>query len=342
MKNCSFILLCGLPFLLTGCHEKKSHDQSDTSTALPLSVKTFKTKLQTIQLREQVTGTVRPVEQATLSVKVIGTIEQLPITLGEEVLKGDLLLKISAGEISAKVLQAQAQLEQVTRDLQRERNLLEQGASTTETVKTLEKRFRIVKAAAEEAEVMLSYTSIHAPFDGVITQKKIHVGDLASPGMPLLEIENLTLLRVESYIPESLIDFIKVGEPMEIQSSADSHSIVGSIVEIAPSLDPLSRTFLTKIALPEESGMRSGQFARVLIKSKQINTLLVPGQSITRFGQIERVFVASRGETSLRIVKTGATFNDKIEILSGLNPGEHVIVTEIENLRDGRPIELAQ
>jgi membrane fusion protein (multidrug efflux system) len=340
MKNCSFIILCYLLILLTGCHETKFPDQSDTSTPLPLSVKIFETELQAIQRREQVTGTVRPIEQATLSAKVMGTIEQLPITLGQEVFKGDFLLKISAGEILGKVLQAQAQLDQVARDLQREQNLLKQGASTTETVKTLEKRFRIVKAAAEEADVMLNYTKIHAPFDGVITQKKIHIGDLASPGMPLLEIENLTLLRVESYIPESLIDFIKIGEPMEIQSSSDSQSIIGSIVEIAPSLDPLSRTFLTKITLPEESGMRSGQFARVLIKSKQINALLVPKQSITRLGQIERVFVASQGKVSLRIVKTGALFGDKIEVLSGLNPGEKVIINEIVNLRDGQSIKI--
>ena len=127
---------------------------------------------------------------------------------------------------------------------------------------------------------------------------------------------------------------------MEIQSSSDSQSIIGSIVEIAPSLDPLSRTFLTKITLPEESGMRSGQFARVLIKSKQINALLVPKQSITRLGQIERVFVASQGKVSLRIVKTGALFGDKIEVLSGLNPGEKVIINEIVNLRDGQSIKI--
>ncbi len=340
MKNHSLIFLFGPLLLLTGCHQNKSQDHSDASSALPLSVKTIETEFQTIQLREQIPGTVRPIEQATLSSKIVGTIEQLPVTLGQKVQKGDLLLKTSADEISAKVLQAQVQLEQVARDLQREQSLLEQEASTTETVKALEKRLRIVQAAAEEAEVMLSYTKIHAPFEGVITQKKVHVGDLAAPGPPLLEIENFTRLRVESDIPESLIDFIKIGESMEVQSSADSQSITGSIVEIAPSLDPVSRTFLTKIALPENAGMRSGQFVRVLIKSKQIKTLLIPQQSITRLGQIERVFVALNDKVSLRIVKTGATFGDKIEVLSGLNPGEKVIISEIANLRDGQSIEI--
>lgn len=339
MKNHPLIILFCPFLLLIGCQQNESQEHSDTRTALPLSVKTIETELQTIQLREHIPGTVRPIEQATLASKVVGTIEQLPVALGQKVKKGDLLLKTSAGEISAKVLQAQAQLEQVARDLQREQKLLAQEASTTETVKALEKRFRIVKAAAEEADTMLSYTKIYAPFDGVITQKKVHVGDLASPGMPLLEIEDPTRLRVESYIPESLIDFIKFGESIEIQPSADGKSVMGSIVEIAPSLNPLSRTFLIKISLPEKSEMRSGQFARVLIKSKQVKTLLVPRQSITNLGQIERIFVASQGKVSLRIVKTGATYDDKIEVLSGLNPGEKVIINEIGNLRDGQSIE---
>jgi hypothetical protein len=132
----------------------------------------------------EITGTIRPVQRARLAAKLMGAIEELPVGLGQKVRAGDLLVKISAGEITARVAQAQAQLNVARRDLERERDLLTKGASTADLVRGLEDRFAMTQAMMREAEVMLTYATIRAPFDGLIARKPANLGDLAAPGLP--------------------------------------------------------------------------------------------------------------------------------------------------------------
>ncbi len=137
----------------------------------------------------EVVGTVQAVEQAEISAKISGNIVAFPVDLGSRVKQGDLLAELNAGEISAQVRQAKAQLEQTRRNLEREENLLKKNAATPETVKSLEDTARIATAAYRETRTMLDYTRITAPFSGIITRKMANVGDLATPGKPLLQIE---------------------------------------------------------------------------------------------------------------------------------------------------------
>jgi RND family efflux transporter MFP subunit len=275
-----------------------------------------------------------------IAAKVIGTIDSLPITLGQEVARGDLLVRILAGEISAKVLQAQAQLDQATRDLARERELLSKGASTSETVSGLENRVRILQAAVSEAETMLSYTRINAPFDGVVTRKFVNEGDLASPGLPLVEIEDPKHLQVEIDIPEMLAQTVKVGTEVEVVMPGGEWTGPAPVKELAPAADPVSRTFHAKVTVPPGTPVRSGQFARVRLPGRPIEAILVPTTAVSNFGQIERIFTVEGTRADLRIVKTGAVHGDRIEILSGLSNGDRIIVNPPAGLVDGQPLEI--
>ena len=125
-------------------------------------------------------GTVQAAESASIAAKISGNITDILVSPGSRVKQGDLLASISAGEISAKLLQVQAQLQQATRNLAREQSLLKKNAATVEMVKTLEDTKKIAEAAYKGARTMLSYTSINAPFDGIITKKHTNVGDLAT------------------------------------------------------------------------------------------------------------------------------------------------------------------
>ena len=176
----------------------------------------------------EVTGTVRPVQRATIAAKVMGAIAELPVVLGQRVHAGDLLVKISAGEISARVVQAQSQLNQVERDLDRERKLLTKGASTPDMVKSLEDRLAMTQAMVREAEVMLGYTSVRAPFDGVVARKLASAGDLAAPGEPLLEIEGLGDFQVEAGIPDSLAPRLAPGAALAVEVPAAGVAFTGT------------------------------------------------------------------------------------------------------------------
>jgi len=297
----------------------------------------------------EVVGTVQPVERALISPRVSGQIVQLPVVLGSRVQKGDLLVKISAAETAAQVLQARAQFEQVKRNLAREERLEQQEASTPETVKSLRDQARIAEAALQEATGMLEYATILAPFAGTITRKIASVGELASPGLVLLELENDKFLQVVAQVPERVMLKLNKGEVLPITVPAAGVKVVGKVAELATAADPVSRTAQVKIDLePGAADLRSGQFARVTLAGSEEKSLMVSEKAVLPFGQMERVFlVDGTGATAgadkvarLRLVRTGSHDNGQVEILAGLTSGDQVVVGGAENLQDGQPLKV--
>ena len=349
VTSCLLTLLLGI---LTACQENHEKEK----TAHQASLKPVEVEVLTVEPTEalkqtEVVGTVQAVDRAIIAAKVTGTIEEIPVVLGSEVKQGDLLVKISAGEISAKVIQAQAQLEQARRNLEREEKLLKQNAATAESVKSLKDMYRVAEAVHKEAKTVLGYATITAPFDGLITSKKANVGDLATPGTPLLQLEDSKTLQVVTSVPETLVLEIQPGDSLAVFIPAAKLDIQGTVAEIAPAADPLSRTAEVKINIEDAPQLRSGQFARVALPGQfarvalpgqNKDTLFVPASAVIPFGQMDKLFVVNDNRAELRLVRTGAAQSDHIEILAGLEPGEMIITTNNTRLVDGQPLIVKQ
>jgi RND family efflux transporter MFP subunit len=290
----------------------------------------------------ELVATIEAVEQAQIAAKVTGTIIELPVVLGSRVNKGDLLVRISAEEISARVLQAQAQLAQAKRNLSREEKLLKRNATTRETVNSLRDLYAVAKASLKEAQTMLGYTTITAPFDGVITKKMANSGNLATPGTPLLKLENNTRLQAVTAVPESLIKHLKTGEMLRVAIASAALSLSGSVAEIAPAADPGSRTAPVKIDIAYHPALRTGQFARVLLPLAPAKSLFIPVSAVVSFGQMDKVFVIEDNRASLRLVRTGAESDKHVEILAGLSAGDMVITDNNSLLVSGQPVTIIQ
>jgi len=293
---------------------------------------------------------VQAVERALISPRVSGQSVQLPVVLGSRVQKGGLLVKISAAETSAQVLQARAQLEQVKRNLAREERLEQQEASTPETVKSLRDQVRIAEASLQEASGMLEYATMHAPFAGTITRKIASVGELASPGTVLLELENDKLLQVVAQVPERVMLKVRKGDILPVTVPATGVKVSGKVAELAAAADPVSRTTQVKIDLEPGAGdLRSGQFARVILAGMEEKSLMVSEKAVLPYGQMERVFLVDGGSMSpgvdkiarLRLVRTGSHHNGQVEILAGLISGDQVVVGGADKLQDGQPLNVA-
>ena len=350
-RSVYFILLIIIG-LLFGCQQ--SHEKKEP--AHTANLKTIEVEVVTVQPQEalqqtEVVGTVQAVNRAVIAAKVTGTIEEIPVTLGSEVQKGDLLVKISAGEISSKVIQAQAQMEQARRNLEREEKLLKKNAATGESVKSLKDVYRVAEAVYNETKTVLGYSTITAPFTGLITSKKANVGDLATPGTPLLQLEDNRKLQVVTSFPESLVLQIKPGDLLSVLIPAADLDIQGTVAEIAPSADPLSRTAAVKIDINDAPQLRPGQFARVALPGQfarvalpgqNKDTLFVPTSAVHSFGQMDKLFVVDKNKAHLRLVRTGSIKNEQIEILAGIDPGELVITSNSSQLVDGQPVSIAQ
>ncbi len=327
--------------LFAACAKHASSDVAAGTQLPPAKVRTATVSAETIPSLTEVTGTVRPVQRAQLAAKLMGAIEEMPVTLGQPVRAGDLLVKISAGEITARLAQAQAQLNIARRDLVRERALLPKGASTADMVRGLEDRLTLSQAMVREAEVMLGYAEIRAPFDGVVARKSAHPGDLAAPGMVLLEVEGTADFQVEAAVPDSLAAGLVRGTALTIELPAAKLTFTGTLAELSSTADTQTRSVLAKISVPAGIAVRSGEFARVQVPGAPVSTLLVPATALSPLGQMERVFVAAAGQRAvLRLVKSGTVHGDRVEILSGLDASERVVVNPPAGLREGQSLEI--
>jgi len=326
--------------ILGGCKDKVADQHKKTEDLPEVSVSVAKVIKEVADNQVEIVGTIQAVEQAQIAAKISGNIISLPVDLGSRVQKGDLLVKIKAGEISAKLQLAKAQLEQEKRNLAREKNLLKKKAATPETVKSFEDKVRIAEAAHKAALTMLEYTRIVAPFTGIITRKLTNIGDLATPGKPLLTMEEERNLQVLTDIPEAMILQIKKGDILSVFIPSVNLEIKGEVAEVAPTADPSSRTAPIKLKIPDNPRLRSGQFARVTLAMAPAKTLTIPASALTSYGQMERVFVEVNGKARLRLVRSGTTFQDRVEILSGLNENETVVISEGHALIDGQPLAI--
>ncbi len=267
--------------LLAGCHKEQ--------LSAPESLPVVTVRVQSIELKshvatEDAVGTVRPKLHSVIEAKVSAQIEKMLVVPGQRVKTGELLAQLDVREIQAKLDQALPVREQAEDDLKRYSTLIEKRAVTQQEFQSVQMRERVAKAAVIEAETTLGYAKITAPFDGVITRKLADVGDLATPGKPLLEMEDTKSLRLEADVPEAIIEHLELGAKFNVRIASQPNELEGVVSEIAPAGDPNSRTFVVKLDLPPSAGLRAGQFGRVAIPVSETAALRVPASAV-----IERV-----------------------------------------------------
>ena len=334
------LTIAAIAVFLSGCNNNGAEPRISAQPMPPVKVDTAKVERSIAGNQVEVAGTVQAVRRAEIAAKITGNIKVITVDLGSRVQQGELLIELSAEEISAQVQQAKAQLEQTRRNLAREENLLRKNAATAQTVKTLRDKARIAEAAYSETLTMLGYARITAPFSGVISKKIGNAGDLAVPGKPLLYMEAEDSLQVLTDIPEALILQIQKGDILPVSVPSAGLTIQGIVAEVSPIADPSSRSAPIKLQIATDPRLRSGQFARVTLARQDTETLTVPVRAVVPFGQMERVFVVDGSKARLRLVRTGAKTKEFIEILSGLTVNETVITAGNQNLVDGQPITL--
>jgi membrane fusion protein, multidrug efflux system len=288
---------------------------------------------------EEVVGTVRARSVAALSSSIMGTVRDLPLSVGSKVKAGQLVARLSAQEIEAKAEQARALLGQAEIALRRAEELKAQNAIAPAQYDAAVAQHRVALATVAEADVMRGYTTLRAPFAGVVTAKHAEVGDLALPGRPLLVLEDPTSLRLEAAVPEAMSRDLRVGARLPVRIDGIDGELAATVSEQAPTADPQSRTVLVKLDLPEHlAGLRPGMFGRLLMRATPTHAITIPEAAVVQRGQLETVFVVDDGKAKLRLVRSGRRQDGAVELLSGLQRGELVVVSEPDRLRDGQPV----
>lgn len=311
-----------------------------------------------------ISGQIEAAQSANISTKVMGYITKLTVKVGDHVNKGQLLATISNDDILAKraqadamISEAEAAMKNAQKDQERFTNLYKQQSASAKELDNITLQYNSARSRVEaakqmrnEVSAMLSYTSLTAPFSGIVTQKLADAGSMANPGMPILTIEQSGSYQVSASVPENSISQIHQGTEAMITIEAVDRKIIGSVAQISMSSQFTGGQYLIKVSIPdnEKKGLYAGMYANVSIPVKQAvvqkntgNAVLVPVTCIENKDQLTGLYTIGSNNTALlRWVRLGKTFGDKVEVLSGLEKNEQFIVSADGKLYNGIPVKI--
>lgn len=292
-------------------------------------------------------GTVQPQFKTTVSARITANIIELPVSAGQQVRSGSLLVRLDDRDLRARKQQAQEALRraEATRDLAqsdytRDKALYEMQVipksefdQTTLRLKTSTADVAASQQAQQDAELAFGYAVIRAPYDAIVVDKLSDVGDIATPGKPLLTLYESGKLWLEAAVPEEQAGTLRIGKSYEIKLGSLDQRLRGRLVEIVPSADSSSRTITARVALPFARSVFPGLFGRMMIPVAEHARIMIPQTAVARIGQLAMVDVDEAEVLRRRSVQVGRTTGNLVEILSGLTAGEKVSLTPRKDLQ---------
>lgn len=315
-------------------------------------------------------GTVQAAETAQLAPQIMGTVVAVHVREGDPIRAGQVLVSIDPAQSKAALEGAQAALAASEHQLaaaQTQQKLAEEtltrydmlfqrksvspqeydevkaraqaAAASAEAARAQRSQS---KAAVAQAQSGFNYTSIRAPFNGVVIERRVDPGALASPGAPVMTVESNGRFRLEATVDEANLRFVHMGETVPVSLDAyPGESLNGKVAQIVPAADPASRTFLVKLELPSSTFVRSGLFGRTQFPRGERTAILIPSASVVRRGALVGVFTVGHNQLAeLRYVTLGNPVGDRIEVLSGLSPNEVVVSSPGDRELGGKQVEV--
>ena len=219
-------------------------------------------------------------------------------------------------------------------------------AGAQAAIEVAEANLASARSAVGAATANESYTTIRAPFAGLVTERLTDPGNLAAPGVPLVRIESEGARQVLAGMDEARAAYVRPGDMVDVEideagePAPRKKALQGVVAEVARAISADQRAFTVKVTIPRSVTARSGTFARVIFRGAPRRALLVPTHTIRRQGQVSSVYVVQDGVARLRLIQTGLASEAGTEILAGLDAGESVITSPARGLVDGMRVAM--
>lgn len=357
-------LLIGTATSIVSC-SGSNESKSKSIEEKPITV-TVSTPGSSISKSISISGRVEALQSANISTRVMGYITKVFVKTGDKVQKGQLVFSVNNTDILAKrsqadaaVTQAEAAFNSAQKDFDRYTILFKQQSASAKELDNITLQYKSAKAAMEAARQMLnevnaqlSYTDVTAPFNGVVTQKFMDAGNMATPGMPVLSMETNDTLQIVASVPETQISQVKLGAEANLTINAAHTTLNGKVSEISSSSQNSGGMYIIKISIPddEKKNLLAGMYVNVSIPISDMSLanrgtegILVPVSSIVHKGELDGIYAIGAGNQALlRWVRLGKNINDKVELLSGLGKSERFIVHADGYLYNGATIKIAE
>jgi RND family efflux transporter MFP subunit len=295
-------------------------------------------------------GSVVSDQRIEVTSRMSGYIHELLVREGDRVRRGQIIARLDGADVEGAIRQSRAgvgaassALADAQIDFERFQRLYERASvSENEWRKVRLKRdaaresLNQAQAAQDTANAQRAYVDIRSPDDGVVVARLKQAGDLAAPGAPMLTLEVGRALLFETSVSEAHVAAIAVGSRARVKIDALTQVFEGTVSRVVPSGDPVTRSYLVKVALPETAGLMPGMFGRASFAVGDSPSLLVPAQALVERGGLRGVFLVDEaGLARFRWLRTGREWPDRIEVTAGLAAGERIVAAVDPGLREG-------
>lgn len=320
--------------------------KSGGGTSSPVSVDV--TQVSTARLIDDINavGSIRSNEAVVIRPEVSGRIARLNFNDGQHVKKGQLLIAFDATVNQAEVQQAKAELGIARANFERTVDLAKQKFISERARDESQANVQVLEAKLALAEARLSKLEIRAPFSGIVGIRTVSVGDYVKDGTDLVNLEDISSVKVDFRIPERYVDQVRRGQGIEVLLDAlPGQPFRARVDAVDPQVDSSGRSALLRGRIENPEGrLKPGMFARVrLILAERDNAMVVPEEAIVPQGNKVTVWKVVDGKAMRTEVKTGLRRAAKVEIVEGLQPGDTVVTAgQIRLSKDGTPVRIAQ
>jgi len=286
-------------------------------------------------------GSLRSDESVTLRPEVSGRITVIQFQEGQRVQKGDVLVRLDQAVNMAEVQQTRANLALAKSKYERAIDLSSRNFISGQARDEAKNNFEVAQAAANLAEARFAKTEIKAPFSGIIGLRVVSVGDYVREGADLVNLEAIDPIKVDFRVPETFIAQVKVGQELDLTLDAlPGRTYRGRVIALNPLLDTAGRALVIRAQVRnQDTTLRPGMFARVsLITSTKQEALVVPEEALVPQGTEQFVYRVVDQRAERVKVETGQRRDGKVEILSGVEKDDVIVLAGQSRLRDGSQI----
>ena len=336
------ILLTGVFF--SSC--KKSANENNGQRIQPANVRLEIVRPAKLVDAIQVAGTVKAYEDVNLSPEEGGVVKEWKVKKGQHVKKGDLVVVLKDEVIRASYEAAEAQYKMAELNLAKQKEVFDQQGISELQYRNLEYTRDAAKANFELMKARWERTQLRSPFDGVVDNTIPNEGEFAPPGMPIARIVNTSMIKIQAEVPELYSGTVPVGTQAVISFDAlPGDTLRGRVSFVGSTVSTANRTLVVEIILPNPyRKLKPEMVAKVnLLRESKSNAILV-SENIIQLVDRDRtiVYVENGGKAEERRLKLGGRQGNMVEVLEGLNPGDHLIVVGYQKVVNGTPVIVTQ
>jgi membrane fusion protein (multidrug efflux system) len=318
----------------------KKDDKDKKKEAPPVPVEVARAGIRGISSYYLTTATLEPEKKVDILAKIVGEVSEVSVEEGDRVARGDLLCRLDDKEQKVALEEARINRDQKKRELERFDSMYEQKLISDKEYDDIKYQFELAQNKLDSAELKYRYTQIRAPFDGVVSERLIDLGENVAIGARLYVVSDTKPLLLEMYLPEAEATTVRPGQVVFINPDVDPGvEFQGVVVRIAPEVD--ERTGTVKVTAESHAGGMPGSFVRVrIVTDTREATLTVPRRSVVSDAGERYVFVAESDTVRQAEVNVGYEDEEYAEILSGIAEGDTVVTAGVGGIRTGSKVKV--